>query len=41
MRHPGAPQNRQMGFREMSSKMVVVVLGPSLIQEEGGLALQK
>ena len=31
MRHPGVPQKRKMGPREMNSKMVVVVVGPSLI----------
>ena len=30
MRQSGAPQNRKMGRREMNSKMVVVVVGPSL-----------
>ena len=31
MRHPGVPQIEKTGFREMSSKVVVVVFGPSLI----------
>ena len=30
MQHPGVPQNRKIMFREMSSKVVVVVFGPSL-----------
>ena len=30
MRHPGVPQKLKMGPREMNSKMVVVVVGPSL-----------
>ena len=32
MRHPGVAQNRKMGFREMSSKMVVVVSGPFFLE---------
>ena len=31
MRHPGAPQNFEMGFPKMSSEMVVVVFGTSPI----------
>ena len=31
MHHPGVPQKRKMGSREMNSKMVVVVVGPALI----------
>ena len=34
MRHPGVPQNWKMGSREMSSKMVVVVFGPSLTKKK-------
>ena len=30
VRHPGVPRKWKMGSREMSSKMVVVVAGPSL-----------
>ena len=30
MRHPGVPPKCKMGPREMNSKMVVVVDGPSL-----------
>ena len=30
-RHPGVPQKRKMGPLEMNSKMVVVVVGSSLM----------
>ena len=33
MRHPGAPQNRKMGLREMISKVVAVVFGLPLSVE--------
>ena len=40
MRHPGVPQKRKMGPREMNSKMVVVVVGASpIVVQENGVAI--